>query len=154
GANEVLSTNESTNAAADLSSYWFWFTTPRADYQSGTLTGSSWNFSVVYSDDNALNTSTIGNGDIEVYGPGGWQNQIARAEMTHMDEVVNNSVRVFYSARVSQVAASWLNRGHYDIVMRANEVSDAAGNSIPSFGLAAYWYWNDRPAAQLISATV
>jgi hypothetical protein len=154
GANEVLATNESASAAADLASYWFWFTTPRVDYQSGTLTGSSWNFSVVYSDDNALNMSTIGNDDIEVYGPGGWQNQVSRAEMTHMDEAVGNSVRVFYSARVSQVAASWLNRGHYDIVMRPNQVSDAAGNSIPSLGLAAYWYWNDRPAAELISATM
>jgi len=154
GANEVLSTNESTNAAASLSSYWLWFTTPRVDYQSGTLTGSSWNFSVVYSDDNALNLSTIGNEDIEVYGPGGWQNQIARAEMTHSDEPMGNSVRVFYSARVSRVATSWLNRGHYDIVMRANQVSDAAGNAIPAIGLAAYWYWNDRPAAELVSATM
>jgi hypothetical protein len=153
-ANEVYDASRASVAAGNLASYWLWFTTPRADYQSGTLTGSSWNFSVIYSDDNALNLSTIGNDDIEVYGPGGWQNQIARAQMTHMDDPVGNSVRVFYSARVAQVAASWLNRGHYDIIMRANQVFDAAGNSLPAFALASYWYWNDRPAVQLISSTI
>jgi hypothetical protein len=154
GANEVMDASHAGVAGGMLGSYWFWFSTPRADYQSGVLSGSSWNFSVVYSDDNALNLSSIGDGDAEVYGPGGWQNQIVRATMTHRDDPIGNSVRVFYSAKVAQVGASWLNRGHYDIIMRGGEVSDMQGNTIPAYALASYWYWNDRPAAELVSSTM
>ena len=56
---------------------------------------------------------------------------------------------------VVKQAVEAFHRAHPNInVKTVGAVSDAAGNSLPAIGLAAYWYWNDRPAAELINATM
>jgi hypothetical protein len=150
-ANEVRDTSGAGAPAGTAASYWLWFTTPRAEISLSLAAGSGWQYAVTYSDDVALDVSTIGTGNTELYGPNGL---IASGTFQHLSDLGHGQFKAYYTAKIAQISASYLNTGTYDIVTRGAQVFDTSGHSVPAFGLGQYWYWSDAPAAQLVSSVV
>jgi hypothetical protein len=150
-ANEVQDTSGAAAPAGQAGSYWLWFTRPRAEISLSLVAGSGWQYAVTYSDDVALDVSTIGTGNTELYGPHGL---VATGEFQHLSDLGNGRYKAYYTAKIAQISTSYLNTGTYDIVTRPAQVFDTSGYSVPAFGLGQYWYWNDAPAAQLVSSVV
>lgn len=85
---------------------------------------------ITYTDNTAIDVSTIGNGDIHVTGPNGFN---ATGGLTTLDNPTNGSPRVA-GYLVGSPGGSWdpADNGTYNIVMQANEVSDTSGQFVPA----------------------
>ena len=90
---------------------------------------TSHTFQVVYHDNVAIETSTIGNGDTYVTGPGGYSNT---AMFISLDVPTNGSPRTA-TYRIPAPGGSWqLNHnGDYNVWMNHGAVSDTEGASVP-----------------------
>ncbi len=89
---------------------------------SGTTT---YTFKVTYSDDAAVNVSSINGSDIVVSGPNGFSQA---AELVSVDNSSNGTPRTA-TYRVNKPGGTWAS-GTYTVTMRPNEVSDANGNYV------------------------
>jgi hypothetical protein len=98
--------------------------------------GSTYDFTVTYTDSNAVNVSSLGNADVRVTGPSGF-NQTA----TYMgvDVGVNGSPRVA-TYRITPPGGTWnpADDGTYTVSMEASQVSDALGNFSASGSIGTF----------------
>ena len=96
------------------------------DQPSNFLGADHLEFTVTYSDNDAINVNTIGNGDVEITPPGG-----APVAATLVSQVGSgNTVKATYSIPVSTPGGvTEANNGAYAIALRSGQVQDAAGNS-------------------------
>ena len=83
-------------------------------------------FQVAYSDNAGINYSTIGGGDVEVSGPGGFLQSAVLANLTTSGGVWTTTYRI--TAPGGTFGAE--DNGAYTVTMKANEVSDTSGNSV------------------------
>ncbi len=88
----------------------------------------SYQVTVVYADDTAINVSTINTSDIVVTGP----NAYSATPVLVSAPGSNGTPRTaFYTLNAPGGAWAVGNNGNYTISMRANEVSDSAGSFVP-----------------------
>jgi hypothetical protein len=107
---------------------------------------------VKYTDDQALDMSTIGSGDVEVWGPGGTRGGVSIGRLSSVLGS-GNQVTAYYFVKVAQVSASWMDQGGYTVALRAGQVKDMANNAAPAFAMATPSFEGDRPSAQLVSSS-
>ncbi|MEQ1646670.1 MAG: hypothetical protein ABL959_24665, partial [Pyrinomonadaceae bacterium] len=85
-------------------------------------------FSVTYSDDIAINVSTLNTGDVTVSGPGGFT---ATPTFVSVDNPADGTPRIAtYSFTPPGGTWNTADNGTYNIVMQANQVADTAGNFV------------------------
>lgn len=102
---------------------------PTATASATTLTtggDDTYTFSITYSDNNAVNISTLDSNDIRVIGPNGF-NQLA--SFVSVDSTSNGSPTIAtYSINAPGDIWNATNNGSYTITLEANQVSDINGN--------------------------
>jgi hypothetical protein len=108
----------------------------------GALSGSSsanqstYTFQVVYSDNVAINVSTLGNNNIAVTGPNGYSQA---ATLVSIDVDSNGAVRTAtYSITSPDSAWSSADNGTYTAVLQANSVTDTSGNAAAATTLGSF----------------
>jgi len=90
-----------------------------------TSGGTTYDFTVTYSDNVAVDASSFDNSDIQVTGAGGFS-QIATRVSVHTSS--GNSQTVTY--RITAPGGAWdsADNGSYSVALQANQVSDTSGN--------------------------
>jgi hypothetical protein len=135
-----------------LASLWLWFSTPKATITGTSVTATDWLITVNYTDDTGIDTSSIDGNDIVVTGPGLFPG-ITRQSLT-----VNSATDVTAVYRVPAPSGAWnfTHTGTYLVSMNENQVADTNNpvNRIPSYNMASYWLWFDKPAAVIPTYTV
>ena len=93
-------------------------------------------FSVVYTDNIAMNPSSIGNGDLLVTGPNGFV--VAATLRKKIVSADRKTVTAVY--RVAAPAGSWdpADNGRYTIRLAASQVTDKSGNAIAAGALGTF----------------
>ena len=102
-------------------------------------------FPVRYSGADAIRVSSLGNGDVIVFGPNGFQGV---AEMVRRNESSETSRSIVVTYRVAAPGRSWDvgDVGGYEIRLRANEVLSGTGQPIPSTTIGAFQMRSNEPA--------
>ena len=102
---------------------------PEASLESSTVVGASnATFSLTYMDNAAIDSSTIGTGDVLVAGPNSYSQYAA---FISIDDGSDGTPRTA-TYRVTSPDAEWVknDNGTYQIAMVANQVSDTSGNFV------------------------
>jgi len=112
---------------------------PTASASVGNITtggGTTYTFTVTYSDNVAVDVSDLDGNDIVVTGPNGYS-QLA----TFMGVDINSdgTPRVA-TYQINAPGGSWdfSDNGTYSVAMEANQVSDTSGNPVPAEALASF----------------
>ena len=113
---------------------------PIAQLAIGDITAigvESHQFTVTYSDDFAIDVSTIGTGNIRVAGPGGFD-QIA--QFVSVDSTTDGSPRTATYAVSPPGGSTWTpaSNGSYDVLMEENQVADTQGEPVPAGQLGEF----------------
>jgi len=97
---------------------------------------SSHTFTVDYSDNAAIDVSTLSTGDVRVTGPNGFS---AVAQLVSVDQNQNGVTRAA-TYRVNAPTGSFnsMDNGHYTVFLQANQVRDTNGNAIPAATLGGF----------------
>lgn len=114
-------------------------TAPTARVTAGGVTtagGKTYNFSVTYSDNVAINTATIDGRDVRVTGPNGF-NQVAR--LVNVNNSANGATRTA-TYQIDAPGGSWNNadNGVYNVALQLDQVKDTSGNSAPVGNLGTF----------------
>jgi hypothetical protein len=90
--------------------------------------GTTQTITVVYTDNSAINASSLGNGDIEVLAP---DSSVLSATLVSQSSITNTSP-ITATYEIAAPGGTWdsADNGSYTIRVVANEVSDAAGNFV------------------------
>jgi CSLREA domain-containing protein len=98
--------------------------------------GSSYIFTVTYTDDAAINVSTIGMGDFTVNGPNGFT---ATPAFVNVNNQTNGTPRTAVYQLIPP-GGNWDigDNGTYTITMRANEVGDLTGNFVAAGAIGSF----------------
>jgi hypothetical protein len=135
-----------------IASLWLWFSTPKAQITSTTVNATDWLITVNYTDDTGIDTNSIDGNDLVITGPGLFPG------LTRQSVTINSptNVTAVYRLPAPSGAWNWLHTGTYLISMQNNQVSDTAdpANRIPSYNLASYWLWFDKPAAVISTYSI
>lgn len=113
---------------------------PVAEGQFSDLTGSGQSthtFSVTYSDDVAVDVSSLGTGDVRVTGPNDY-NQLA--QFVSVDNTTNGSPRTAIYSVTPAGGGTWtasLN-GTYTVSIELNQIQDTQGQFVPSGQLGGF----------------
>jgi glucose/arabinose dehydrogenase len=114
---------------------------PTASLNAANLTNSNSNsnpytFTVTYSDNTAVNVSSIDNNDVRVTGPNSFSQL---ATLVSVDNNVNGSPRIA-TYQVNAPGGTWdpSDNGTYNIALQANQISDLNGNSIGAANLGSF----------------
>lgn len=114
-------------------------TRPTANLSTGNITSASSNanahtFTVSYSDNTGIKDSTIGNGDVRITGPNGF-NQAAT-----LISINGSGSRRTATYRINAPGGSWdsADNGSYNISMQSGEVEDTSGNSVSAGTIGAF----------------
>ena len=107
--------------------------------QAGNLTaidvttggGVTYTFTVVYSDNLAIDTSSLDGNDIRVTGPGGFDQP---ATLLSVTPTTNGTPRT----ATYQIAAGFANNGTYVVTLQESQVRDTAGNTITEDTLGTF----------------
>jgi hypothetical protein len=93
-----------------------------------TAGDTSYAFTVSYADDGSIDTDTIGDGDVRVAGPGGFDTAAAFVSVNFKSQ---GSPRVATYSIVPP-GGSWdaADNGTYNVAMQANQVTDSLGNPV------------------------
>ena len=93
-------------------------------------------FTVTYTDDVAVNISTLGNSNIIVSGPNGFSQP---ASLLSVDVAENGTPRTA-TYQITTPAGVWgaLDNGTYSIALQPGEVADTSGNAAPAAILGAF----------------
>jgi CSLREA domain-containing protein len=97
---------------------------------------TSYTFTVTYTGDTAINVGTLGNGDVNVTGPGAFN---AAATFVSVDNNSNGSPRVAtYS--ITPPGGSWntADNGTYNVAMQTGQVADNLGNFVAAGDVGAF----------------
>lgn len=116
--------------------------------------GTTETFTVSWNDDNQVNFSSIGTGDVLVTGPNGYS-QIGTL-LSATPNADGSSVNAVYSVPAANGSWSAAANGTYTISARANEVQDKAGNSTPAatIGTFSVSILTGAPTASLVTTSV
>jgi hypothetical protein len=109
-----------------------------------TVAGSSYDFSVTYTDDVAVDALSLGNGDFVVTGPGGFSQPAALLSLTPSAE----GEKILAAAyRITGPGGSFDSgdNGAYSIAIAPGAVADDLGNAIPGGPLAGGAFTVDIP---------
>jgi hypothetical protein len=114
-------------------------TAPTASLTAANLTaagGSTYDFSVTYSDNTAVNVSTLDAGDLQVTGPTG---VVQPLTLVSLNDSSNGSPRTA-TYRITAPGGSWdaADNGTYAVALLNNQVSDTAANFAPAASLGSF----------------
>ena len=98
--------------------------------------GTTYSFTVTFSDNLALAIASLGTGDIRVTGPGGF-NQLAT--LVQVTPASNGTPRTA-TYRITAPGGSWdsVDSGTYSVALESNQVFDSAGNSVSAGSLGSF----------------
>jgi len=102
-----------------------------------TVAGAAYHyFTVTYTDAGAVDGRTIGAGDVEVTGPGGFSQAAYLANFPSGQD----PARLVITYRVTAPGGSWghASNGTYAVLLRENQVADTAGNVAPARPLGTF----------------
>jgi polygalacturonase len=101
-----------------------------------TAGGTTYDFTVTYSDNVAVNASTIDGSDVQVTGPNGF-NQLA--SLVNFNPSGNGTPRTA-TYRITAPDGVWdeTDNGTYALALLSNQVSDTSGNFIPASSLGTF----------------
>ncbi|HEY9621429.1 MAG TPA: hypothetical protein V6C78_13720 [Crinalium sp.] len=157
--NQVTDTLGTAATATSLGSFNIASTTipPSARLTGSDIANSgatTYDFTVTYADNEAVNVTTLGTGDVRVTGPNGF-NQLAT--FVGVDANSNGTPRnAIY--RITAPGGKWdgADAGSYSVSVEPGQVSDLLGNTTPSstIGSFAVTIENTAPTASLAGAPV
>jgi hypothetical protein len=98
--------------------------------------GASQTFTITWIDDNQINFSSIGNGDVLVTGPGGYSQ--AATLVSANANADGSVVAAIYSVAAPSGAWSAAANGTYTVSAQAGQVLDKSGNSTPAASIGAF----------------
>lgn len=105
-------------------------TATAANVATATNTPTTYNFTVTYSDDNAIDVTSLGTGDVRVTGPNGF-NQIA--SFVGVNSSGNGTPRTAtYQIAVPGTTWNTYDNGLYTLSLLAGQVQDTTGTAIAS----------------------
>ena len=109
--------------------------------------GTAYAFTVTYSDNGAVNVATIGNGDVNVSGPGGFN---APATFISLNLNSNGTPRTA-TYQITPPGGSWDNAdaGTYTVNINPTQVADTEGNFVPAGSLTTFTVTLNAVAAGL-----
>ncbi|MEL6777978.1 MAG: DUF4347 domain-containing protein [Cyanobacteria bacterium J06597_16] len=103
---------------------------PTASVSAATVNAaaSSYEFSIDYSDNVAIDVSTLGNGDVRVTGPNGFNQQATFIAVNNNTDGPTRTARY----RITPPDGSWSNgdNGTYTVALQPNQVSDTSNNAL------------------------
>lgn len=97
---------------------------------------TTYDFTVTYSDNEAVNVTTLGDGDVRVTGPNGF-NQLAT--LVSVDANSNGTPRTA-TYRIAAPGGKWdgPDAGTYSVAIEPNQVTDLLGNVTPSSNIGTF----------------
>jgi hypothetical protein len=106
---------------------------PLSDVNRG---GAAYEFEVEFASSTALDAASLGNGDVRVTGPNGFDQP---AELVRVDNATNGALRRA-TYRITPPGGNWDagDNGAYRVSVVAGEVRDTAGNFVPPGVLAGF----------------
>jgi hypothetical protein len=101
-----------------------------------TAGGSTYTFGVTYRDETALNAASVGSGDVQVAGP----NAFSQLATLVGSQPSADGASVVAQYRITAPGGTWdaADNGTYSLALRANEVTDAAGNAAAAKTLGSF----------------
>jgi hypothetical protein len=113
--------------------------TPTADLNAANLDvvgGNTYDFTVAYSDNRAINTASLDSNDIQVTGPNGFSQL---ATLVSVNDVSNGTPRTV-TYRITAPGGTWddADSGTYSVAMQGNQVSDTDGNFVGAAPLGSF----------------
>ncbi len=127
-------------AAVDIGAFEGVWDTPWADAALTDLTGTAgapdYTFTVTYTDDAAIDVSTLGTGDVRVTGPNGLD---VLATFVGVDTATNGTPRTA-TYRFAAPGGTWegADNGTYTVTLQPNQVADATGRAVSSRVLGTF----------------
>jgi len=105
--------------------------------------GSTYDFTVTYSDNVALDVNSFDSNDIQVTGPNGFSQLATRIAMNGGSNSVSSTV----TYRANAPGGTWgsADNGSYSIVLQANQVADTSGNFANVAALGNFLVRIDQP---------
>jgi hypothetical protein len=96
--------------------------------------GTQYSFTVLYSDDGQIDSSTLGDGNVRITGPGGFDSATTFISATF----TAHTATATYS--LVPPGGSWdsADNGGYTVVMQANQVTDGLGNPVPPGNIGSF----------------
>ncbi len=123
-----------------------------AAYAGTTVHQTDWTIVVRYTDTDGINTATLGNNDIRVTGPGGY-NQLGVLQSFTRDFAGNDtSIRAVYKVPAQGTAWDYSDNGQYTLATVAGGVTDSGGEQVPATNLRTFGLWFSTPKAEVVSA--
>ncbi len=98
--------------------------------------GAAATFTVTWTDDNQINFSTIGNGDVQVTGPNGYSQSASL--LTASATADGSVVTAVYTVPAASGAWSFGANGTYTVSAVQGQVTDQAGNSVPAGSIGSF----------------
>ena len=101
-----------------------------------TINGTSYSFTVVYSDNLAVNAQTLGNNDVVVTGPGGFSATATLVDVDHQ----GNPARRTATYSIVPPGGTWdyFDNGTYTVNLLANSVADTVGNQASAGSIGTF----------------
>lgn len=124
---EIRDNQGRTTPTFGLASYWYGTTNPGVDLLSSTRTATTWEVSVRYVDDFALNSSTIGDGDLRLVGPGGYN---VTATLVSRTIINSRNIIANYTFPARHGAWNWTHNGEYTVSVVSSQVFDWGGGRV------------------------
>jgi hypothetical protein len=128
--------------AQSLGQVFLWFTNPKAEILTSSVTGTDWLVTVRWTDDQAISAGSIDDGDIQENN--GVSNTLAQRVSAVSESA--NSITVTYSLRPTHFAFGAAENGTHVVSVRDGQVQDTTGTPIHGVSLASYWLWFTNPS--------
>jgi hypothetical protein len=112
---------------------------PTAELSAASLSaagGSGYEFTVIYSDNNAINVASLDSGDVQVTGPNGYSQL---ATLVSVNDPSNGTPRIA-TYRIVAPGGTWdsADSGTYSVSVQSNQVSDGEGNFVGATSLGNF----------------
>jgi hypothetical protein len=129
--------------AQSLGQFYLWFSEPKAQLVTQSLTATDWLITVRFTDNGTLDASSIGDGDI----------QLNNGVSTVLGQLVSgaptegaSSITAVYSVRPTHFAWGAAENGTYVVSAREGQVQDTTGVAIHAVELGRFYLWFDTPS--------
>lgn len=129
--------------AQTLKTYSLWFSNPSVEYVSTSTSSNDWVIKVRYTDNNGINLSTIGNGDLTV--TNGIRTEQATLVGTPTSEGANSAL-VTYRLRPDRFAWGSGENGTYLVSVNTGAVTDTTGVAINRGNIRSFSLFFDQPS--------
>lgn len=128
--------------AQTLSTYGLFFTEPKATYVTTSVPSNDWTITIRYTDNTAIDTTTIGVGDISV------TNGIVTSQGAPVSTTVESasSVLVTYTVRQDHYGWGSSENGNYVLSVAENAVRDTSGAPLHALTLRTFGLFFEAPS--------